>query len=175
MKDLESIAFLKVLEMGETTEGMNGYPKNLKPIMLCGEADNFDEIKAIAEEYDLEIVKLHKKAGWDLWENKGRTNKPYHISGSDYGDNYRGIGKMKETDYVKNEITDGHRFDDCEDFEELHTRLHMHKIIYDEIEEMEDDEIVIIGYGEFYDTIKKRPISWLHDTHMWTIGLIEKE
>ena len=175
MKDLESIAFMKVLEMGTTTEGPRGTPINLKPVLLCDSENSFDEIKAIAEEHDLEIIKLHRKERWEFWTDKGWIDKPYKIRCEDYGDNYREFGKMDEIDYIKDEIIDAFKFNDCEDFEELNTRLQMHETIYDAIEEMEDDEIVIIGYGEYYETIKKEQITWCHDTNVWTIGLREKK
>ena len=62
---------------------------------------------------------------------------------------------------------------DFEDFDSLRSFLNMEEKIKDEIEEAEDDEIVITCCGEYYDTIKERPMAYHYDAHSYAIGLID--
>ena len=70
MKELAEIAYKENLKVGNTTEGANGSPKNLREVIVCLKAENFEQIKRIANENDLRIISLHKKGGWDLWKNR---------------------------------------------------------------------------------------------------------
>jgi hypothetical protein len=66
------------LECAEITEGRNGYPSSLRGCVLlddCGKT--FEEMQQFAERYGVELVSLHRRAGWDLWECKGTAYELY--------------------------------------------------------------------------------------------------
>ena len=57
-------------------------------------------------------------------------------------------------------------FDSVEDF------LEKKKKIYDAIEDLEDDEMVLTCQGEYYDTVKRYTMCHSFDTKTTVIGLI---
>ena len=66
---LETIAEQNGLEVVNTTEGANGYPIAIMP-MLKG-FESFKQFKTIARQYpQLDHFELHKKDGWQLWYRK---------------------------------------------------------------------------------------------------------
>lgn len=66
---LETIAEQNGLEVVNTTEGRNGYPIGIMP-MLKG-FDSFEQFKTIAIQYpQLDHFELEKKDGWQLWYRK---------------------------------------------------------------------------------------------------------
>ena len=65
-EQLEIIAEQNVLEVVNTTEGRNGYPIGIMP-MLKG-FESFEQFQAISAQYPiLNHFKLEKKDGWQLW------------------------------------------------------------------------------------------------------------
>lgn len=95
---------------------------------------------------------------------------PYQNSAEDYGDNYDEFDKICEAEFFEREIKPS--IDNFEDFESLETFIKDKKEVWQEIEAMEDDEIVITCYGEYYETIKRESMSFSHDTWNYKIGLI---
>lgn len=68
-EQLEIIAEQNGLEVVNTTEGWNGYPIGIMP-MLKG-FDSFEQFKTIAIQYpQLDHFELEKKDGWQLWYRK---------------------------------------------------------------------------------------------------------
>ena len=174
MKDLTTIAKINNLEVIDTTSERNGYPSNLKKGIIGFE--NFKDAKALAEEYNLEITTFDKKDGWSLWFRTGATTyEPFLNSCEDYGDNYSEIKKTDEESFILDEVK--YFFEDennLESFEIIEAFLKAKKVIWDEVQKMEDDEIVITHEGNYYETIKKTSMYWSHDTKHHVIGLQEK-
>ena len=68
------------LEAAEITEGMNGYPRGLRGcVLLSGCGKTIDEMKELAELYGVELVSLHRRDGWQLWESQGWTWDLYDV------------------------------------------------------------------------------------------------
>lgn len=68
-EQLEIIAEVNGLEVVNTTEGRNGYPIGIMP-MLKG-FESFEQFQTIANQYpNLNHFKLQKKDGWQLWFRK---------------------------------------------------------------------------------------------------------
>lgn len=173
--DLREIAENNSLIYAESTNGSNGYPSNIKGIIIG--FDNFEDAEKLAEEHNLTIEFFKKKDGWQLWERTNNTaHEPMKNSSDDYGDNYSQLEKMSEEEFITNEaaetisalIKDGADFDTIENFIKDKRKL------FNEIETMEDDEIVITCQGDYYETIKKESMYWAHDTKHITIGLIDR-
>ena len=60
------------LEAAEITTGMNGYPRGLRgAVLLSGCGKTAEQMKELAEMYGVELVSLHRRDGWQLWESQG--------------------------------------------------------------------------------------------------------
>jgi hypothetical protein len=169
--DLHELAELHNLAVIETTQGINGYPKNTG-FALMG-FDSWSQLEQLAQEHTLEIVSLHRRDGWHFWENKGRVIKPYENSSDDYGDNYSEVSKMDEEEFLKQEVMFFFE-DEKESFDQIESFLKTKKEIWEEVEKMEDDEVVITHEGRYYETIKKHSLYFCHDTHNYRIALVVK-
>ena len=173
--DLREIAENNGLTYAESTSGTNGYPSNIKGIIIG--FDNFKDAEELAEKHGLSIEFFTKKDGWDLWERtNNQAHEPMKNSSDDYGDNYHQFEKMSEEEYILQEITP-HIKDNLQytpTFERLSELLELHKKIYSGIEEMKDDEILITQFEGGYETIKKESMYFAHDTKHITIGLIDR-
>lgn len=164
------IAESEGLDFIETTSQRNGYPSNLEGAIIGFKT--FQQAEEIAEEFGLEITTFEKKDGWDLWyRTGGKIYKAFSNSSEDYGDNYQEVGKMDEEDFIENEVM--FFFDDAkESFDQIESFLKQKKEIWEEVENMEDDEVVITHEGRYSDTIKKESMYFYHDTKHLAIGLI---
>ena len=172
MKNQEKreLAEAQGLQFIETTSERNGYPSNLKGAIIGFES--FKQAEEIAEKFGLEITTFEKKDGWQLWHRSG--GRPYNAftnSSADFGDNYQEIGKIDEVDFIENEVM--FFFEDTkESFEQIESFLKQKKEIWEEVEKMDDDEIVITHEGRYSETIKKESMYFYHDTKHIAIGLI---
>jgi hypothetical protein len=169
--DLREIAENNGLTYAESTSGTNGYPSNIKGIIIG--FDNFQDAEELAEKHGLNIEFFTKKDGWDLWERtNNQAHEPMKNSSDDYGDNYSQLEKMNEKVFYESEIKDSiENFDNLEDLQNF---LSKKQELFEEIEKMEVDEIVITYQGDFYETIKKVSMSFTHDTKTTIIGLIDR-
>ena len=57
-------------------------------------------------------------------------------------------------------------------FEAVESFLKSQKKIFEAIENLEDDEMVLTCQGEYYDTVKQYTMCHYYDTKMTIIGLI---
>lgn len=163
------IAESEGLEFIETTSQKNGYPSNLEGAIIGFKT--FQQAEEIAEEFGLEITTFEKQDGWNLWcRTNGRPQRAFSNSSEDYGDNYQEVGKMDEEDFIENEVM--FFFDDAKSFDQIESFLKQKKEIWEEVENMEDDEIVITHDGRYSETIKKESMHFYHDTKHSAIGLI---
>ena len=168
--DIIDLAEAFNLQWMEVTQGRNGYPSGLYKAISSDNFDTFEELQNFAKENDLIIVDLHKRDGWDLWENRGTMYQPYQISAEGFGD--AEFQKMDESEFFNEEI---HPVtDDIHDFNSLEKFLKAKKEIWEEIEAMEDDEIVITYDGNYSETLKQNPLSFSHDTHNYKLALISE-
>jgi hypothetical protein len=172
MKDLYQISESTNLDLVELTKGSNGYPSGISKALDASSLDNFAEVEEIANTYDLEIVKIHQKNGWHFWENLGWINKPISIDSSDFGDDYSEIGPQDEEDFIKSEVK--HLLESVESFDQIQSILDWKKEIWEEVQNLEEDEIVITHEGRYYETFKTKSLFFSEDTHNWKIALIEK-
>ena len=168
--NLREIADNNGLTYAESTNGSNGYPSNIKGIIIG--FDNFEDAEKLAEEHNLTIEFFTKKDGWQLWERtNNKAHEPMKNSSDDYGDNYNQLEKMNEKVFYESEIKDSlENFDNLEDLQNF---LSKKQELFEEIEKMEVDEIVITYQGDFYETIKKVSMYFAHDTKTTIIGLID--
>ena len=173
--DLREIAENNGLTYAESTNGSNGYPSNIKGIIIG--FYKFEDAEKLAEEHNLTIEMFKKKDGWQLWERTGnKAHEPMKNSSEDYGDNYSQLEKMSEEVFIKNEVSETLKYliEDGADFDTIEDFIKDKRKLFNEIDNMEDDEIVITYQGDYYETIKKESMYWAHDTKHITIGLIDR-
>lgn len=169
-KDLAEIASENGLQLIETTASRTGYPEGLQKAIIG--FDTFGQAEALAKENGLRIEFFQQHDGWDLWYRTGwQAGEPFLRSAEDYGDDYSEFSKKDLEGFYENNVQP--MVSDFEDFDSLRSFLNMEEKIKDEIEEAEDDEIVITCCGEYYDTIKERPMAYHYDAHSYAIGLID--
>lgn len=169
-KDLAEIASENGLQLIETTASRTGYPEGLQKAIIG--FDTFEQAEALAKENGLRIEFFQQHDGWDLWYRTGcQAGEPFLRSAEDYGDDYSEFSKKDLEGFYENNVQP--MVSDFEDFDSLRSFLNMEEKIKDEIEEAEDDEIVITCCGEYYDTIKERPMAYHLDAHSYAIGLID--
>lgn len=66
------------LKAAEITTGMNGYPRGLRgAVLLGGCGKTIEQMRELAEMYGVELVSLHRRDGWQLWESEGWTSDLY--------------------------------------------------------------------------------------------------
>lgn len=166
------IAEINNLRLIETTTGMNGYPRECKHALIG--FDNFEEAERIAEEYNLRITTFFKRDGWKLWErNLDTTHSAMNITADDYGDDYRSFCAAEEKTYFEDEVKPF--LSDFEDFEELQEFLNKRKEVFENIQKLTEDEIVITRDGRFYKIVEHTTMQWSHDTKTYAIGVIDDE
>ena len=102
MIDLEEYADDHCLEIVTTTEGTNGYPKNLKKVVTG--FDTFEDALQCAREIEGEVCLISKRDGHQFWMNNGRTYGPIEINGKWFSDNDVVICGISASDWWKDEF-----------------------------------------------------------------------
>lgn len=163
------------LECGEITEGMNGYPSCLRGCVLLNGGDTTIEgAQAIANLYGVQLVSLHRRAGWDLWECKGTAYELYDFQDfvSSHDDNIVTFCSFKSyADYLR-ETAHDIKMDNL--VEEMAARA--------ELDAMADKiENEVLGVNEFisvntYDLTRYEKEKMLcdhfeYDSHYYTLAL----
>ena len=103
------------LEAAEITEGMNGYPRGLRGcVLLSGCGKTIDEMKELADLYGVELVSLHRRDGWQLWESQGWTWDLYDVEDfmDEHNDNLHRWDSYKEYAEELREYANGGNMDE---------------------------------------------------------------
>lgn len=103
------------LEAAEITEGMNGYPRGLRgTVLLSGCGKTIDEMKELADLYGVELVSLHRRDGWQLWESQGWTWDLYDVEDfmDEHNDNLHRWDSYKEYAEELREYANGGHMDE---------------------------------------------------------------
>lgn len=165
-------------EMGlqtiEITTGMNGYPKGLGDWGVI-DFDNLEAAEKFADENGGEVVLFESKNGWHFWNNRGHMNRAFNADDllKDMGDNYSYADDNNE--YYAEQLAEiAKEFDG--DFEALENKIEDIKEIIQHVENADEDDMVIVSNGKFYETVKNSFMQYNYDTHRWAVGvLIEKD
>ena len=167
--DFYTIAEIENLQVVDTTSAMSGYPQSIKKALIG--FDSFEQAERVAEEYGLRIEYFTKHDGWQLYyRTNNRAYSAIEVSAEDYGDDYRSFTSSDYEDFYENEVQG--MIGEFDNFEQAESFLEMNKKIYEAIEELEDDEMVLTCQGEYYDTVKRSTMSHYYDTKTAVIGLI---
>lgn len=167
---LDFIAEKESLELVETTSAINGYPQNLKPALIG--LDTFEQAERISKEYGLSIEVFTRRDGWELfYRTNNRAWGPLEISAEDYGDDYRSFTSSDFDGYYENEVMP--LIGEFDSFEQTEDFLRKQKVIYENIEALDEDEMVLTYKGEYYDRVYIHTLYHYYDTKSTIIGLID--
>lgn len=177
-----------VKSIDTTANGGNGYPRHLK---IAYTADTMGELRelheaATAEGHDVDIVSLHRRDEWALWE-RVNTGSVHDLDddrwmGTSESDWTITIDKDSDTDALALDAIcgDGYTVQDAVD---LFTKADAVKALSAELpdpDELEDGEDVIAfcdadnGWRVDY-TVKTGQNGYSHDTHDYCTALIITE
>lgn len=160
------------LEAAEITEGMNGYPRRLRGcVLLSGCGKTIEEMEKIAERYGVELVSLHQRAGWHLWESEGWTNELYDFARfmEDHNDNLHYWESYK--DYA-NELRE---YAEDGDMDEELKQEFLDAAEKADGMELAENEFLYCEHGYPYLTEPERANRMVdnfgYDTHIYTLAL----
>ncbi len=156
------------LDRVEVTSGRNGYPENLQAALVGFET--FEDAERVANEHHLEVVRLHRRDGWQLYESKGREFSAMSPDSSWYGDDYATYKKMDKEDFYQEFIQPF--IEDISSLDDLKALVEEREKLWDEFEEMEETELLITCEGRHYETIEEHPMQWSYDTHNYIIAVM---
>lgn len=103
------------LEAAEITTGMNGYPRGLRgAVLLSGCGRTAEQMKELADLYGVELVSLHRRDGWQLWESQGWQWDLYDVADfmDEHNDNLHRWDSYKEYAEELREYANGGDMDD---------------------------------------------------------------
>lgn len=167
---LLQIAYQNGLEIIETTREHNGYPAHLKKAIIG--FDTFEQAEKMANENNLSIEIFTKRDGWQLYYRTGNSAyEPFENGASDYGDSFSEFSRDDLGTFYEDEVKPF--LEQFDGFESVSSFIEMKKEIFEKLEMIDDDEIVIANEGRYYDTIQKKSMRFCHDTKTMVIGLIE--
>lgn len=91
---IQDIAAVEGLAVVATTSAPNGYPLFIQNALTGFE--NWEEAQQVAKVYDLQLIWLQKRDGWDLWHRSNTATHPLDITEDCYGDDYRFYKNVQE-------------------------------------------------------------------------------
>lgn len=165
---MEDIAYEYGLELIETTSERNGYPRNLKKAIIG--FNTFDEAEELADRYGLQVHTFERRDGWQLWYRGNKAYGPMIISASDYGDDYSEYSTRDLDNFFQEHVKPS--LADIDDFDSLAEFIDKMRGLYEDLQAIGDDAIIITHQGLYYDTVQKETMEWYHDTHHYVIGII---
>ena len=171
MTNLTTLAKQENLELISTTDSQNGYPHNEMQAIIG--FDSFEQAEELAEKNNLSVEVFIKRDGNDFWFRTG--NKAYEAferESADYGEDCTTYTKEDVEKYYTNEIEG--MLSDFEDLDELSAFVDSHKAIYAALKNLKDGELLIVCNGEVCDTVQQTTMSYSNDSHMYAIGLINR-
>lgn len=148
----------------EITEGQNGYPTNVH----TGYCDfsNIEEAETYAKEVNGDVVILHRRDGWHLWESLGSAYGPIVRSEDDYGDMYRLFASkedyLNDRNELRSELEDEMDADELAAFDAETDEM---------VAEFQPGYGVVLYAGKYFETIKNETMSYCFDTHNYEIGV----
>ena len=166
---LMEIAYERGLEVVETTKGMNGYPQGLGKAVIGFET--FEEAEEVASESGGEVVDLIRRDGWQFWKNNGRVWKEWEMQAEDYGDDYECVTDWKDWWEDEREIL-SETMKEMETPDDLTLMTDRVWKIYNEINNLGDNEQVLLCCGEYYNTIPVKTLRYHIDVWSHEIAVV---
>ena len=181
---LEEYASQNGLEIVETTEGMNGYPQNLKKVITDFQC--FEDAEICADTVGGHICLISRRDGHQLWKNNGRAYEPIEINDSWFGDDDVVIRPGSASEWWKDEyqhLKDTLLADvgDCPSPDEIIEIIKVfqeHSKVYDMIENLDENEQVYYerGYPQNAEVVPIKTLRYHDfDVHEYAIAVVIDE
>lgn len=162
------------MECAEITTGINGYPRGLRGcVLIDGEDMTWDELQKIAERYGVEIVELHKRDGWQLWECRGTAFGMFDFADyqSSHDDNFKCVDSWEAfaqdiREFVQEVIRDyEHDEDAAARLEELANEV-------EQKEPLGSNEFISWEYNDYerYEVQDRMVDHFSYDTHNYALA-----
>ena len=166
------------LEVITTTTGLNGYPENLKKAVIGFE--NYEQAYKFAKENKLELIRVQRKFGSDLWNRLGTAFSELERNGSEFGDDYT---VYDPTDYYDEQEFSEDKFyektvrdiiGEMETFDQARDLLDGFENVSKALSVCDDDELVVCsGSYDVVETIKAHCMQYSYDSMSYAIAAIE--
>lgn len=155
------------------TKGVNGYPMGLYNAIIFDD-DSFDwgNIEKIANDHNLEIVALHKRDGWNVWEKHHNANSPFILTEDMFGDD--ALCWFDEGCFIE-DLLEFIKYSNITNFDDLKNIMDDAEEIISHLRYIDDNEQVLCINHRFHNIIKKETLAYNYDTHYYQIALIEKK
>lgn len=155
----------------ETTEGMNGYPKNTN-VGIIG-FETFEEAEEFAEQNGLQVVSFVRRNGHQFWQNQGWRTEPYdqlqeYLDDENYHCFYGNIEELAEelAQLYKDSIAD------ITDFGEMEEIFNTFNDLYDELGTLGDDCFIATDTSyRNYELLDKKTMMLDYDVYRYQIGV----
>lgn len=159
-------------EIVETTQGMNGYPSNLRKAVIgfgCfGEAEEF------ANHHKGKVVELCKRDGWQFWKQVRVTDVPFCMTASNFGAEYTALELEDRNNWWQEEKF---QINDCIDESDHYEFLDWSSRVLEILEAFDalcENELVLLKEGKFDSIIKKYVIRYKEDVYTHIIGVVDE-
>lgn len=168
----EDLAYENGLKLVDVTQGMNGYPSGLYKAVSGFES--FEDAEDFAKQVRGEVVDLCKRDGHQFWSNCGRVWQEWKLTAEDYGDDYECVTDWEDWWEDEKEIL-------SETMKELETPDDLTILtdrvwkIYNEINNLGDNEQILLCRGEYYDTIPIKTTRYHIDVYERMIAVVDHE
>lgn len=161
------------IDVVEVTRGMNGYPKGL--YRAIAGFDTYEDAKIFADEIGGEVVLLSRRDGHQLWTNNGRAYEGIEKAKYINEEEYKVFKKALDFEsWAKEDIEEMLKIG--EDVFSIRDTLDSICEIYEEINDMSEDSIALVGYDYSY-YIEDEYVATLHDDDVTTymIAVVDYE
>ena len=157
------------LSQVEITTGINGYPSHLHAGIIGFES--FQQAKEVANKYGGEVVSLHRRDGWELWQSQSPAWEAYDIERiyqEQEGCQIYDSGMTEEQFIEEESVAD--MVADMDSIDAIAKYVAHIKELWQQIETLDDSQFLAVGNGwtEMHD---KTGMSYYDDTHHYAIGV----
>lgn len=159
------------LSIIETTEGINGYPKNTAYGVVGFKS--FEDAESFAKEHGLQVVSFVRRDGHHFWQNEGWRTEPYnqleeYLQDENYHCFYGNIEELAE------EIAELYKgvISDITDFREMESIFNTFKDLYNEVESLDNDCFIATDASyKNYELFDKKTMVMYCDVYRYQIGV----
>lgn len=164
------------LVVAQTTEGMNGYPKDLTDVLIG--FSSWKELEELTEKYPfLQVVELTRKDGQSFWKNTGEiyecfsAQRQYDEKGNC---NWTEFEPESDLQVLQEALSTFSLSDIVNDADKYKDMIETFVQNCDDYEDLDEDELLIVdSYG--INEILKPCMEFYEDVTTHTIGLIIKD
>lgn len=169
-EEIRNLAEEKGYQYVELTTGVNGYPRNLHPVIVdfTSYADAFD----FAHENGGEVIWIRKKNGWQLWESHGLALDDIDLAEVYAEDSIFYRNRPEDYESEKDFLDEiSYLFEDCKTFAEYREILDEYEQLWEDLQELDADEILIHSTPKYNEKLKRYVSEYEYDSSLYKIAV----